>query len=95
MFKVTEYSADLVKDPFGILTGKRYEFVLDLDVPEEDELHSDKGVYIKLIYIVDENREGILKYELHERTSDLILDFEMEEDEEEAIAAFCKEHLPA
>ncbi|MGO4370907.1 DUF6509 family protein, partial [Paenibacillus sp. MCAF20] len=40
MFEVTEYSMELLKDPFGILTGQRYEFVLDLNIDEEDELYS-------------------------------------------------------
>ena len=94
MLTVTEYSAELVKDPFGILTGKRYEFILDLEVPEDDELYSGNGVYVKVIYLVEEGRTGIVKYDLFERTTDKYLDFDMEADEEAALAAFCQEHLP-
>ncbi len=54
MFDITEYSVELMKDPFGILTGKRYEFLLDLDVPEDDELHHEEGVSLRVIYVVEE-----------------------------------------
>ncbi|QYR20892.1 pullulanase [Paenibacillus sp. sptzw28] len=94
MLTVTEYSAEQVKDPFGILTGKRYQFVLDLEIPEEDELYSENGVYAKVIYLVEESRTGIIKYDLYERTTDKYLEFDMEADEEAALAAFCQEHLP-
>jgi hypothetical protein len=94
MLTITEYSAEQVKDPFGILTGKRYQFVLDLEIPEEDELYSENGVYAKVIYLVEESRTGIIKYDLFERTTDKYLEFDMEADEEAALAAFCQEHLP-
>ncbi|WP_236347523.1 DUF6509 family protein [Paenibacillus plantiphilus] len=94
VLKVMEYSVELVKDPFGILTGQRFEFVLDLEISEDDEMFSENGIYTKVIYLVDENRKGIIKYDLYERTTEQYLDFEMEAEEEAAIAAFCEEHLP-
>jgi hypothetical protein len=94
MLTIKEFSAGLVKDPFKILTGKRYEFILDLDVPEDDELHSEHGIYVKLIYKLDEDQGSIVNYDLIERSTDRILDFDVEEDEEVQLAAFCKENLP-
>ncbi|NMO94397.1 DUF6509 family protein [Paenibacillus lemnae] len=92
MLEITEYTAEYIKDPFGILTGKRYEFVLDLSVPEDDELHQEHGVYLRVIYLADEER--IVKYDFYERVTDQYLDFDMEPEEEEQLTAFCKEHLP-
>ncbi|CAG7635723.1 DUF6509 family protein [Paenibacillus allorhizosphaerae] len=93
MFTITEYSVELIKDPFGILAGTRYEFLLDLDVPEDDELHTESGVYLRVVYSVEDNRERIVKYEFLDRQTNQYLDFEMDEEEEKQIEAFCKEHV--
>lgn len=93
MLTIKEYSVELVKDPFGILTGKRFEFVCDLDVPEDDELYSEQGIYLRVIFLDDEERSRIVKYDFYERTTDQYLDFDMEPEEEEQLAAFCREHL--
>jgi hypothetical protein len=94
MLTIKEFSVGQVKDPFKILTGKRYEFILDLDIPEDDELHSEHGIYVKLIYKLDEEEGSIVNYDLIERSTDRILDFDVEEDEELQLATFCKENLP-
>ncbi|MEK4882895.1 MULTISPECIES: DUF6509 family protein [Paenibacillus] len=94
MLTFTGYNVENVKDPFGILTGKRYEFVVQLDVPEDDELYVVNGVSARAIIKVDEDQVSIVSYDLQETTSGQLLDFDMEEDEEEALLLFCKEHLP-
>jgi len=94
MLTITEYSVELVKDPFGILSGQRYEFLLQLAVPEDDELYSENGLYAKIVYRVDENRTGIVTCDLYERTTDKYVGFDIEEEERAALAAFCAEHLP-
>jgi Family of unknown function (DUF6509) len=94
MLNIKGYTAEFVKDPFGILTGERYEFLIDLDVPEDDELYSDQGVYARVIYMVNGDEKRIVKYDLHEKSTNQYLEFDMEPDEEEALAAFCNEHLP-
>lgn len=93
MLTVTGYEVELVKDPYQILAGKRYEFVLDIEVPEDDELYSEQGLYIRVIYKVEEERTGIVKYEIFERTTNRYLEFELEDDEIESLDMFCKEHL--
>ncbi|NRF90876.1 pullulanase [Paenibacillus frigoriresistens] len=93
MFTMTSYTVELVKDPFGILTGQRYEFLIDIEVEEDDELYSESGLYIRAIYSVEEEKSGIMKYELYEKTTQLYLDFDLEDDEVAAVAAFCKEHF--
>lgn len=93
MFAITEYTVELIKDPFGILAGKRYEFHLDLEVEEDDELYSENGLYLRVVYGVEDERMGIVKYEFHEKTTDRYLDFDIEDDEKEMVDAFCREHL--
>ncbi|NHN31803.1 DUF6509 family protein [Paenibacillus agricola] len=93
MLTITGYSVELIKDPFGILTGKRYEWMLDIEVAEDDELHSDNGLYVRVIYVVEENKEGMVRYEIFEKTNDKYVDFELEDDEQAVIEAFCKDNL--
>ncbi|WNR43086.1 DUF6509 family protein [Paenibacillus roseipurpureus] len=92
MFTITSYTVELIKDPFGILAGQRYEFLIDIDVEEDDELYSESGLYIRAIYNVTEDESKLLKYELFEKTTELYLDFDLEEDEVAVVEAFCKEH---
>ncbi|WP_442600994.1 DUF6509 family protein [Paenibacillus sp. KN14-4R] len=93
MLTITGYSVELIKDPFGILTGERYEFLVDIEVPEDDELHSDKGLYVRAVYRVDENKTEMIKHEIIERETEQILDFELEDEEAAVLDAFCKEKL--
>ncbi|MFS0823359.1 DUF6509 family protein [Bacillus sp. 1P02SD] len=90
---ITGYSVEKLKDPTGILEGDRYEFFLDIEVPEEDELYSENGIELKVIYAVDQKGERIAQYYFYERGTEKVLDFELEEDEEITVNNFCKEHL--
>jgi hypothetical protein len=92
--KITGYAIEKLTDPFGILTGDRYEYFLDIEVPEDDELYLEKGIYIKALYVVEEGNARLVNYGLYEDTTDKYLDFELEEDELELVTTFCKEHLP-
>lgn len=92
MLTINEYKVVLIRDPFGILAGERYEFLLDIEVPEEDELHSENGSYLRVIYSVEESRTAIVKYEIFEKSTDRYLDFDLDEEEEQQVEAFCKEH---
>ncbi|OCT12116.1 pullulanase [Paenibacillus pectinilyticus] len=92
MFTITTYTVELVRDPFGILTGQRYEFLIDIEVEEDDELYSGSGLYIRAIYNVTEESSSLMKYELYEKTTELYLDFDLEDDEVAVVEAFCKEH---
>ncbi|SEF68061.1 DUF6509 family protein [Paenibacillus sp. UNC499MF] len=94
MLTITAYSAELVKDPFGIIPGKRYEFNLEVDVPEDDELYTANGIYLRVIYGVDENQSRIIKYDIHENSTDAYLEFDLEDEELAVVDTFCREHLP-
>ncbi|MFB5265332.1 DUF6509 family protein [Paenibacillus enshidis] len=91
--EITSFSVQKVKDPFGIIAGTRYEYILDLEVDQEDELYSEQGVYLRVIYSVEEEKTRIVKYELYERSTDRYLEFDLEEDELAEVDAFCSEHL--
>ncbi|XKE51438.1 DUF6509 family protein [Sutcliffiella horikoshii] len=86
------HEADKLKDPTGIIEGDRYEFFLDLEIDEEDELYTEQGVYLKVIFAVEESRQRIAQYQFFEENTNKALDFEMEEEEEQAVLAYCDEH---
>ncbi|PLR69512.1 MULTISPECIES: DUF6509 family protein [Bacillaceae] len=92
---ITAYTVEKLHDPFGILAGNRYEFFLDLDVDEDDELYTEKGLLLKVIYQVDDSGGRISVYHLMEKESNAFLDFELDEEEEVMIKDFCQEHYLA
>jgi hypothetical protein len=89
---ITGHSVEKLEDPFGLLSGDRYEFFLELEVDEEDELYSDKGIGLRAIFVSDENSDKITNHYLYERGSEKVLDFELEDDEEALVLAYCKEN---
>ena len=90
---ITAHTVEKLEDPTGILTGDRYEFILTIEVPDDDELYSENGLYIKTIFAVEDNQSRVAQYQIFEKTTNRYLDFELEEDEEELIADYCKQHL--
>lgn len=93
MFKITEFEVELINDAFGILSGNRYEFLLYIDVDEDDELYQEHGVFIRALYLVDGEKKELIKYDLLERGENQVLDFELEDEEVQYITAFCEEHF--
>ncbi|MFC4777035.1 DUF6509 family protein [Paenibacillus sp. GCM10023252] len=90
--EITDYSVELIKDPYGILSGKRYEFTLDVEVAEDDELYTAAGLYVRVIFLVDGERTSLVKCDIYERNTDKYIDYGVEEEEEAMIEAFCVEH---
>ncbi|UPM54026.1 DUF6509 family protein [Gottfriedia acidiceleris] len=93
MLTIAEYTVEEIKDPFGIIEGDRYEFILYINVPEDDELFNEKGIYIKVLFGVNGDESKLIKYDLYEAESNQYLDFDLEEDEEKEVFEFCKSHL--
>lgn len=92
LVNITEYTVEQIQDPTGILTGNRYEFMLQIDVPEDDELYRENGLQLKVLYFVDENEAKILNYHFYDSLDNKFLDFALEEDEEAMIQEFCQAH---
>jgi len=93
MFEIREYTIERMKDPFGILSGERYELLLELEVDEEDELYSEEGVRLRVVYMKDDEASRIVKYEFLNAARGSYIDMEMTEEEEQFIDAFCKEQV--
>ncbi len=93
MLTINEYTVELLKDPFGIIEGERYEFLIYIEIPEDDELYRENGVYVKALYGVFDTDSKLIKYDIIENETNIVLDFELEEDEEKYIAMFCSTHL--
>ncbi|RFU70442.1 pullulanase [Peribacillus saganii] len=93
MLSITGHELELINDPFGILPGNRFEFLIDLDVPEDDELYSENGVYLKVIYVLEDDKAYIAKYDFYENETEKYIDLELEEDEEEQVNAYCRDNL--
>jgi hypothetical protein len=87
---ITGYSVEKLKDPTGILTGERFEYILDLDIDEEDELYSENGVGLRVLFYKNGDDSKILNY--YFLSSDQILEFALEGHEEKEIEKFCNEH---
>jgi hypothetical protein len=90
---ITGHTVEELKDPTGILIGSRYEVLLSIEVPEDDELHSEQGLYIKAIYVQNGPETRIVQHQIIERNTESILDFELEEDEEVLLLDYCKTHI--
>ena len=90
---ITGHTVEKLVDPFGLLSGDRYEFFLEIEVEEEDELYSEKGVGIKVLFVIDEKGPRISPYHLYERGTEKVLDFALEEDEELTVFNYCKENI--
>ena len=91
--EIIEYSMIELIDPTGILTGRRYEFRIYVKFDEEDEVYNEKGTGIRVIYAVDGAEGKVASYNLFERATEEVLDFDLEDDEIDQLAAFCEEHL--
>ncbi|WP_326085299.1 DUF6509 family protein [Paenibacillus dokdonensis] len=93
MLTITEFQVENIKDPFRILEGKRYEYKLDIEVPEDDELYSENGLFVRALYSDQEDGGKLVKYDLYEKSTEAYLDFDLEDDEVQVIEAFCRDHL--
>lgn len=89
---ITAYTVEKINDSFGILTGDRYELLLELENDAEDELFEDGDVQLKVLYKIEDGEEQLVKYDLIKTSDGSVLDFELEDDEIETVRAFCSKH---
>ncbi|MBT2691005.1 pullulanase [Bacillus sp. ISL-47] len=90
---ITGYSVEYIKDPTGILSGDRYEFFLDIDVDEEDELYSENGIKLRVLFFKKQEDEKILNYHFLENQTGKVLEFALDEEEEKVVSHFCSENI--
>ncbi|WP_040226049.1 DUF6509 family protein [Bhargavaea cecembensis] len=90
---ITGHQVEQLHDPTGIIEGERYEFFLDLDIDEEDELYTEGGVRLRVLYAVRDGREWIAAYDFIGAATGEVLGFALEDDEEEEVNAYCRAHL--
>lgn len=89
---ITEYTVEEIKDPTGILSGNRYEFILTIEVPEDDELYNEHGLQLKVLYLVDEKQNKLVNYHFFDSLENKYLEFGLEDEEEKLVSEFCREH---
>ncbi|ESU30206.1 hypothetical protein G3A_23425 [Bacillus sp. 17376] len=92
---ITGHTVEILEDPFGLLTGTRYEYFLNIEVDEEDELFTEKGLLLKVLFLVNGDERRILQSYFIEQESEKVLDFELEDDEVAQVKSYCEENLPA
>lgn len=91
--EVTQFTMEEIIDPTGIIEGKRYEFLLDIHVDEEDELYSEAGTQIRLL--LGDNGEGlfIMNYFIQDKKDGKYIELALEAEEEQFLLDFCREQL--
>ncbi|MFT9597659.1 DUF6509 family protein [Mesobacillus sp.] len=89
------HTVELLEDPFGLLIGNRYEYFLTIEVDEEDELYTDKGLLLKVLFLDNGEERRILQSYFIEQETEKVLDFELEDDEVIQIKKYCEENIPA
>lgn len=87
------HTVEKVEDTTGILQGDRYEFFVSIDVEEEDELYSENGLYIKVIFAVEDHSSRIIQYDIFENETDKFIDLALEEEEEQLLLEYCKNQI--
>ncbi|WP_190323517.1 DUF6509 family protein [Rummeliibacillus sp. TYF-LIM-RU47] len=90
---ILAYTMEEIVDPTHIIEGERYEFLLDIEIDEEDELYREGGLEIRAIISKKNGEIAIANYFLIAKADASVLDFALEEDEEAMILAFCKERI--
>ncbi len=91
--EIISHLVNKINDPTGIIVGDRYEFLLDIKVEEDDELYTEGGLELRVIFASDENSERVVQYYFTEKASRGALDFALEDDEEAEILEYCKKNL--
>ena len=90
LLKIESYEVERILDPTGIIAGDRYEFLLGIEVPEDDELYEEgNSLDLRVILAVVNDAAQIKQYHFINRSNGKILDFGLEEEEEAMVLAFC------
>jgi hypothetical protein len=91
--KITGHTIERMEDPTRILTGERYEILLNIEVSEDDELYSENGLSLRGIFVIEEKGTRLAQYHFIENVTNRYLDFELEEEEEQLVKGYCSKAL--
>lgn len=94
MLEIKHHTFKEEKNEFGLIKGKRYEFQLDVTVPEDDPLHAIKALMLCVLFDVEE-KEGphIYRYWFFDGVTGSTYNDALKEEEEEIIVSYCKQQL--
>lgn len=92
---ILAYMMEEIKDPTNILEGQRFEFLLDIEVDEEDELYTEGGIDLRVIVSKNDDNIKIENYFFIQKSDQKVLEFGLEDDEEAEVLAFVKQHVLA
>ncbi len=95
LLDILAYTMEEILDPTHIIEGQRYEFVLDINVDDEDELYTEGGLEIRVIIAKKDEEISLANYFITAKADEKLLDFALEDDEEELILNFCKDRIAA
>jgi hypothetical protein len=90
---LTLHSIEQLEDPFGILSGDRYEIFFNLEVDEEDELYHEGGLLLKVLYVVEGNASRMAQYHIFEKDSNNFIEVGLEDDEEVLVKEMCEKEI--
>lgn len=86
--QITDFTVEKIIDPTGILAGNRYEFFFYLSLNEEDELNEYDNLKLRALFSVNGDEYKLIS--TYFLSNEEILGFELEEEEEKEILAFCQ-----
>ena len=92
---ILAYTMEEIIDPTQIIDGERFEFMLDIKVDEDDELYTEGGLEIRAIVAKKDDETSLANYFITTKANQELLDFALEDEEEEMIFTCCKEHIAA
>jgi hypothetical protein len=90
---LTLHSIEQLDDPFGILSGDRYEIFFNLEVDEDDELFHEGGLLLKVVFIVEEAGSRVSHYHIFEKDTNKFIEIGLEEDEEALVKEMCDKQI--
>ncbi|WP_088006698.1 DUF6509 family protein [Indiicoccus explosivorum] len=91
--EIINHEVTELKDPTGIMPDRRFEWLLDVEVEEEDELYTEKGLVLRVILAQGNDGMRIVQHFFLEKESEQVLDFAMDDEEEQQVLDYCRANL--
>ncbi|MFC3209732.1 DUF6509 family protein [Planomicrobium okeanokoites] len=91
--EIIDFTFHKINDPTGIMESDRYEFLLTVEVDEDDELYTEAGLDLRVIMAADESGARIAHYNFMDKQTGKAMEFALEDDEEAEVQAYCRDKL--